>query len=107
MAKLTKEEKLQWLSAKYFAVSNIRDDDFNPYTSLDLFLKSTVGSLRWGTDETVKKDSKNRFADTFSKELSGFQVILSLDEIFNSLQDGTKTNSSVIEEWSEKAKFPD
>lgn len=106
MAELTQEEKIRWLSAKYFAVSNVHDDDFNPYTSLDIFLKSTVGSLRWGSDETVRKDSKNRFADTFSRELSVFQVILGLDEIISVLQDENKINSFVVEEWAEKAKFP-
>jgi len=106
MAEFTKEEKIKFLTLKYFGTTDNPQDDVNPYDSVDVFLDSTVGSLRWGVDATVRQHSKIRFADTFKKVLSLYRVDLDLEAIITSIQDDNKTNRSVIEKWTEIVIFP-
>lgn len=106
MAEFTKEEKIRWLTLKYFGTTDNPQDDVNPYDSVNVFLDSTIGSLRWGVDSKVRQHSKIRFADTFRNVLSLYKVDIDLAAIITSIQDDNKTNRSVIEEWVKIAIFP-
>lgn len=100
----TKEKKFAFLKKVYFGVSDNPDDDVNPYSDLESFGNAPVGSMRWGQNPDVIKRSKLRFSHNYSQVLKNFKVSLSVDDIFNELED-ERTNDQVVTKWIDHAVF--
>ena len=106
MANYTKAEKKRFLSLTYFGTTDSPDDDVNPHTDLNEFLADTVGNLRWGVDEDVRKRSKQRFADTYNHLLDYYHVQLPYNDILKEVLKDDQTNQDAVDVWVGKAAFP-
>jgi hypothetical protein len=104
MPEPTSAQKNRFLRKVYFAVSDNPNDDVNPYDSLEEFGNATVGSMRWGQSDEVRKRSKLRFSYNYHKVLEHYKVLLSIENVFSELND-EKVNNDAIKVWASKADF--
>jgi hypothetical protein len=104
------KRKVDFLANHYFGVSNNQHDDVNPFPitgqGFDNFLKSNVGDLRWGSDASVRRHSKERFSFTFSRVLREMGVKISSWDVLAELEDDNRKNQEACEAWAGKAEFP-
>jgi hypothetical protein len=100
------ERKVRILGNFYFVSSDIQQDDFNPYEDKDVFLKSKVGSMRWGRDPDVRKRSKERYSLTLHGMLHAASIELPQKTILQELENDDQTNLAACEAWANTAQFP-
>ena len=98
--------KVRILGNFYFASSDLKEDDFNPYEDIKTFLSSTVGSLRWGRDSQVRENSKERYSLTLHGFLRAASINLSKWDILEQLENENQTNLDACKAWASKAEFP-
>jgi hypothetical protein len=103
---LTSDEKKRFVSLKYFGTTDNPLDDVNPCDSLNEFLENSVGSLNWGIDATVRRNSKMRFAYNFNQLLNIYRIVLSPADIMTIIDDEDQTNQNAVDEFINHSSFP-
>jgi len=103
---LTPAEKKRFISLKYFGTTDNPEDDVNPYDSLRVFLANAVGSLNWGNDPLVRRNSKMRFAFNFHQVLSIYRAYISPTDVMTVLDNEDQSNESAVEAFIDCTTFP-
>ena len=98
----------EWFTIKYYGTLNSPKDDFCQFDTIEQLedcLNETVGNLRWGIDQDVRRRSKMRFSRTFSKVLKAFDVLLPYKMVFETMQDDDQTNRQAVDKLFAAADF--
>jgi hypothetical protein len=102
-----KEQKKRFITLIFFGTTNNYQNNLNPYDCVTGFTANSVGTLNWGTDADIRRESKQRFAYTFHRILSKcYDIHIHAPTVEGIISDDNTMLKDAIDRIVEKAAFP-
>ena len=105
MANPSRIQKHHYLLVKFFGVADNPLEDVNPYTSVSVFRRSNIGSLRWGSTDDFASRTKDRVAWNLQEIVGLDGVTLKYDDIRPGLNKSNTLIEEVVYGWAGKARY--